>query len=56
MVHLTTFSVVQVIQRRSDSCNRDSPVGLTTLRAECPMNRGSNPGRGKRFMSSPMRP
>jgi len=56
MVHITTFSVVQVIQRRLDSCSRDSLVGLTTLRAECPMNRGSNPRRGKRFMSSTMRP
>ena len=56
MVHLTTFSVVQVIQRRLDSCIRDSLVGLTKLRAECPMNRGSKPGRGKRFMSSPKRP
>jgi len=56
MVHLTTFSVVQVIQRRLDSCSRDSLVGLTTLRAECPMNHGSNPGRDKRFMYSPKRP
>jgi hypothetical protein len=56
MVHLTTFSVVQVTQRRLDSCSQDSLVGLTTLRAECLMNRRSNPGRGKRFMSSPMRP
>jgi hypothetical protein len=56
MVRLTMLLVVQVIQRRLDSCSRESLVGLTTLQAECQMNRGSNPGRGKRFMSSPKHP